>query len=67
MDLFWPRKYREGCFKAEDIAALLLQFLHDEVGNTSNLLSHLKCTTQLYMGLSQNENILRDLCKLICV
>ena len=41
--------------------------LHDEVGNTSNLLSHLKCTTQLYMDLSQNENVLRDLCKLICV
>ena len=41
--------------------------VHDKVGNTSNLLSHLKCTTQLYMGLSPSKNILRDLCKLIGV
>ena len=41
-----PRKNKEGCLKAEDVAACqkccIRSHVHDKGCNTSNLLSHLK-------------------------
>ena len=45
MDLFWPRKDKEGRLKAEDVTACqkcYIHSVHDKGGNISNLLSHLK-------------------------
>ena len=45
MDLFWPRKDKEGRLKAKDVIAGQKCYghsIHDKGGNTSNLLSYLK-------------------------
>ena len=51
--LFWPRKNKEGCLKAEDVAACqkCCSHVHDNGGNTSNLLSHLKMHQSTLHGL----------------
>ena len=45
VDQFWPRQDEEGRLIAEDVTAYqkcCIHSVHDQGGNTSNLLSHLK-------------------------
>ena len=62
LNLFWPRKDKEGCLKTEDVAACQKCYshsAHNKGCNNSNLLSHLKRIAQLYMGLlSWSDSIL---------
>ena len=57
VDLFWPRKDKEGSLKAEDIAACQKYYshVHDKGGNTSNLLSHLKMHQPTLHGFVKSE------------
>ena len=56
--LFWPRKDKEGHLKAEDVTACKKYYshsVHDNGGNTSNLLSHVKAHHPILHGFVKLE------------
>ena len=55
MDLFWPRKNRERHLKALDVTTLYSYSVHDNGGNTSNLLLHLKISHSTFHEFVKSE------------